>query len=209
MSVRSRIHNVVSFFAVFLFAIVLASGCDDDSGNSANNNNQTNNGTDTNNGTEDQPPEFLTTPAKVLEVLDGDTIRVKFNGHNVKIRFLGVNCPEISHNGNPAEPYADEAMNYTTQRARPGWWVGLEFDTSRQYCQDFVPDDTQYNDCTDIYGRILAYIRTTEDQDLGAQLLINGYAKVYTNASFDRKSHYLELQSLAQEEGRGIWSTSK
>jgi endonuclease YncB( thermonuclease family) len=48
------------------------------------------------------------TPAKVIRVVDGDTIVVSFNKKEEKVRFIGVNCPESTIR---LEPYGKEASN--------------------------------------------------------------------------------------------------
>lgn len=36
--------------------------------------------------------------AKVTKVIDGDTIKVDIDGEIYKVRFIGINCPEIGEN---------------------------------------------------------------------------------------------------------------
>jgi micrococcal nuclease len=40
----------------------------------------------------------------VTYVLDGDTVQVT-DGHEVRVRFLGIGAPEIPHPGKPGECY--------------------------------------------------------------------------------------------------------
>lgn len=185
----------------YLFAVIFALGfasCDDDATNNDNNTNNSSNNV-TNNVT-NTAPEFLDNPARVISVADGDTVHVRYWDKNVKIRLLGVNTPEIAHNGTPAEDYGVEAMEYTQSHLPNSAWVGLEFDNPQ--CAWESPPAS----CYDTYDRLLAYIRTDQDQDLGAQLLVNGLAEVYTTADFDRKTLYLQYQQQAVDAGRGIWS---
>lgn len=42
-----------------------------------------------------QAPKVL--PAVVTSVSDGDTVHVKLNNRDERVRMIGVNCPEISH----------------------------------------------------------------------------------------------------------------
>ena len=137
-------------------------------------------------------------PAKVREIIDGDTILVLYNGVEQKVRFKGINCPETH---GTVEPFGPEATAFTSEHLTVNGWVGLEFDDDR--CAQSSPPSNL--DCTDIYDRILAYIRTEENQDLNAQLLVNGLAEVY-NTDFNRKTYYLQLQNQAQEAHVGIWS---
>ncbi len=136
-------------------------------------------------------------PARVLRVVDGDTLKVEFLGRDLRIRLMGVDTPEL---GPPPEAYADEAHHFTIDHAPPAYTVGLEFDDDR--CGEIPFPDT----CFDIYDRMLAYIRTPEQHDLNALLLEAGLARVYDQTSFVRKTEYLQIQSQAQADGVGIWS---
>ncbi len=136
-------------------------------------------------------------PAKVTHVADGDTITVIFNGVEQRIRFLGVNAPEMHPT---PEPCAVDASNMTAHYAKPATYVGLEFDDER--CAQPTPPET----CFGYYGRLLAYIRTKDGGDLGAMLLASGLAEVYEAADFSRKASYESIQAQAQESGLCMWS---
>ncbi len=151
-------------------------------------------GTDVNNV---EPPDFMEFPAIVAEVIDGDTIWVWFHGKRIKVRFTGVDTPETYPT---VEFYGPEATEYTRSRLPAGSWVGLEFD------DDACGQAERPRSCGDTYDRLLAYIRTLEEDDLNALLVVNGYARVYTQATFNRKTLYLQLQDEASQAGRGIWS---
>lgn len=36
-------------------------------------------------------------PVEVVEVIDGDTIKVKYNGNTEKVRYLLIDTPETNH----------------------------------------------------------------------------------------------------------------
>lgn len=136
-------------------------------------------------------------PARVLRIIDGDTIEVRYQGVEMTVRFLGINCPELTPT---PEPYGEEAKQFTAQHALPTYDVGLEFDDDQ--CAN-VPTPAG---CLDIYDRLLAYIRTASQEDLSALLLANGLARVYTASTCGRQSAYLQIQAQAQVDGVGIWS---
>lgn len=138
------------------------------------------------------PTTVLQDPVSVLRVKDGDTIDVDFHGTTERVRFKGVDTPELSQ---PAEPYAEEARSYVLSHV--GNQVDLIFDS---LC-------VQPPDCRDTYDRLLAYIRLADGGDIGAQLISAGLARVYVyqNENFDRKAEYLALQSEAQDAELGIW----
>lgn len=145
--------------------------------------------------------------ARVSRVIDGDTIRVRPAPGKVataaglareeKVRFIGVDTPEVSGR---AEPYGREAADFT--------WVWLEGRTV------FLELDV---DPRDRYGRLLAYIwlrePVDEEHDLesamfNAVLLDKGYAQVMTvppNVKYVER--FVALQQEAREAERGLWGS--
>lgn len=180
---------------LLLTVFLMFSACDDDSASNNNNDAGTNNVTNNNN---DVPPDFMIHPARVSHVTDGDTVYVWYGNQNYKIRMAGIDTPETF--GTP-EPFGEEAKQFTIDHLPLASWVGLEFDN--EACATQVPPPSS---CFDVYDRLLAYLRTLDNQDLGAQLLVNGLAEVYTDANFNRKTQYLQLQNQAISAGVGIWS---
>lgn len=59
---------------------------------------------------------------KVIRVVDGDTIVIKYNGKYEKVRFLCVNTPEFVHPDKKQNiPMGKIASKY--QRAKFGYWI--------------------------------------------------------------------------------------
>jgi micrococcal nuclease len=145
----------------------------------------------------DAAPDPFDHPARVLRVIDGDTLEVELHGVELRVRLSGIDTPEL---GPPAEPWAEEARLLTLQNATPATRVGLEFDDDACATIPFP------SSCFDMYDRMLAYIRTAQGYDLNAMLLAAGLATVYEQADFDRKADYLTIQAEAQAQGVGIWS---
>lgn len=129
-----------------------------------------------------QPPET----AKVIQVFDGDTL-VLAGGD--RVRLVDINTPEGPHDGNPAEPFADEA------RAR------LKQLTLNQTIT-LVPSRKP----RDVYGRRLAhiYVGTTWVNGL---LVEEGLATAYTFADNAMKADaVLKLEQQARAAKRGMWA---
>jgi micrococcal nuclease len=62
---------------------------------------------------------------------------------------------------------------------------------------------------TDRYGRLLAYVhlRGHGDPFVNAELLRRGYARTLAiPPNTDRAGRFAELQRLARDKGRGLWS---
>jgi micrococcal nuclease len=138
--------------------------------------------------------EEPSTQAKVVWVIDGDTYDVKLpSGKKVRIRILGIDTPELAHNGDPEQPYAQAAKSFAI-RLIQGQMVQLSSNT----------DTVAY----DHYQRRLAYVEVA-GKDLGALLLEAGLATVFERYPVSRTAHYLNLQTHAKSSLRGMWAHSK
>jgi micrococcal nuclease len=125
----------------------------------------------------------------VVEVLDGDTIKVAIAGEVRIVRYIGVDCPERRHPEQPAvwmEREATEANRALIQ----GETVLLEKDVSE----------------TDAYGRLLCYVFATDGTFINAELVRRGYAKAVSYPpDVKYESHFQTLEQEARAAGRGIW----
>ncbi|WXJ79113.1 hypothetical protein MTMBA_11950 [Moorella thermoacetica] len=143
-------------------------------------------------------------PAAVTSVVDGDTLHVKINGREEKVRLIGVNTPEIAHPdlGIKEQPYGKEAAAYTQKRLA-GKKVYLELDVGER----------------DKYGRLLAYVwldKPANDSETevrakmyNAELLLNGYAQVMTvPPNIKYADLFVKLQKEAREAGKGLWGAA-
>ena len=142
--------------------------------------------------------------AKVLRVVDGDTIEIDRGKGKEKVRFVLVNTPETVHPKKGAEFYGKEASNFTKSQLTDKT-VYLQKDTSD----------------TDRYGRLLRYIwieRPSSDNPsneeikskcFNAILLAGGYANVST---FPPDVKYVDLFRKIERQARdgnvGLWSQS-
>ena len=67
------------------------------------------------------------TDYKVLRVIDGDTVKIDYNGKATNVRLIGVDTPETVHPNKPVEAYGKEASNFT-KNLLLGESVYLRFD---------------------------------------------------------------------------------
>jgi len=126
------------------------------------------------------------TEAQVAEVGDGDTL---FLDSGQKVRLLGIDAPELEHEGQPADFLAHKAKRILTDLAQ-GRRVRLEYDKLRY----------------DRYGRTLAFLFLPDGTNLSRELVRQGMAHVYTvppNMLF--REELLAAQREAIEARRGIW----
>jgi micrococcal nuclease len=124
----------------------------------------------------------------VVRVVDGDTIHVRLGERIEKVRYIGVNTPEVHHPRRGAEPGGREAMRVNRELA-DGKRVRLELDVQER----------------DRYGRVLAYV-WIGDVMVNAELVRRGYAQVMTVPPNVRyQGLFIDLQRQARERGRGLW----
>ena len=80
-----------------------------------------------------QAPQGATTPerqqAQVIEIVDGDTIKVQIGGEVYTVRYIGIDTPEIKHPEKPVEWMGAEASAANEQLVG-GQVVELERDVS-------------------------------------------------------------------------------
>ncbi|WP_159462020.1 thermonuclease family protein [Salirhabdus sp. Marseille-P4669] len=127
----------------------------------------------------------------LLYVIDGDTIKVEFNGQEESVRFLLVDTPETSHPQLGKQPFGEDAKAFT-KKLLSGKTVLLEKDISER----------------DKYGRLLMYVYTADGKSVQEELLKNGLARVAYIYEPNTKyvDDYYEIQKEAQANGVGIWS---
>jgi micrococcal nuclease len=124
----------------------------------------------------------------VTRIVDGDTIHVDVGGRVEKVRYIGVNTPELHHPRKGEEPGGRAAaMNRQLVSDRR---VRLELDIQTR----------------DRHGRLLAYVWVA-DTMVNAELVRRGFAQVMTVPPNVRyQSLFLRLQREAREAGRGLWA---
>ncbi len=123
---------------------------------------------------------------KVRWVDDGDTI-VLMDGR--RIRYIGINAPEIAHDNKKAEHYGYEAKDFNEKLVFKKR-VRLEFDKKKY----------------DQYGRLLAYVFLQDGSFVNATMIAKGYAYFLSkspNVRYDEK--LLMFQRNAMSAKKGIW----
>jgi micrococcal nuclease len=128
----------------------------------------------------------------VVEVLDGDTVRVVRGDDSESVtdtvRLLGIDTPETHDPDEPVECFGREAASYTEAQLR-GRSVELERDIEQH----------------DRYGRRLAYV-IVDGERFNDELLRLGYARLLViepNRAHAREMLQEELD--AKRAGRGLW----
>ncbi|MFC1522439.1 S8 family serine peptidase, partial [Elusimicrobiota bacterium] len=127
----------------------------------------------------------------VERTVDGDTL--KLNGGE-RVRFLGVDTPELHHPSKPVGYYAQEAYEFTRDLTE-GQEITLAFDEANIK-----------NGHKDKYGRTLAYIILPSGEMLNRRLLSEGYAFVYTKFPYKYKQEFIALEKQARKDKVGMWA---
>ena len=129
--------------------------------------------------------------ARVVRVVDGDTIRVALPSGEERVRYIGIDTPESVKPGSPVECFAKRASAFN-ERLVAGERVRLVRDVEER----------------DRYGRLLAYVyRERDGLFVNAELVRRGYATVATfppNVAHERD--FRRLAERARLSGRGLWS---
>ena len=126
--------------------------------------------------------------AEVTSSVDGDTIHAVVRGRDERIRYIGIDTPELSGDRGP-QPLAAEARERNRMLVE-GQTVRLVLDVQER----------------DRYGRILAYVYTPDGTFVNATLLVEGYARLLTvppNVRFAPVFRTLETE--ARDAERNLW----
>ena len=123
---------------------------------------------------------------RVRWVDDGDTV-VLADGR--RVRFIGINAPEVAHENSPAERFGPEAGDFNRNLVLKKK-VRLEFDRKKY----------------DQYGRVLAYIFLQDGTFVNAELLKGGYAYyVFRRPNTKYDPLLLRCQREAMSKRVGMW----
>lgn len=128
--------------------------------------------------------------ATVLRVVDGDTVVLT---DKRKVRFIGVNAPELAHYPKKAEPFALSAKRFVLSSLSSNKKVKLKHGVQKK----------------DRYGRLLAHVFLNDGRNLNAMLLKKGLASAIVVPPNSRFSHcYFSLEQIARKELnlKNIWS---
>jgi micrococcal nuclease len=140
------------------------------------------------------PRLMSTTVARLLRVIDGDTVRVRQGGRETAVRLVGIDTPETHRPGSRVECGGRQATAHLKRLVRPGERVEL------------VPHPTRAR--RDRYGRRLAYVELRSGRDLARTELRAGWATVYAyhHRPFARMAHYRAAARAARDEHKGIYA---
>jgi micrococcal nuclease len=130
---------------------------------------------------------------KVTKIIDGDTIEIETGE---KVRYIGVDTPELHHPQESVQCFGYEAMIKNKQLVE-GKSVSLEKDISE----------------VDKYKRLLRYVFLADEAATKTATFINevlvreGYARLATYPpDIKYQNIFLQAEKQARENKRGLWS---
>ena len=140
---------------------------------------------------------------KIISVLDGDTLKVLYDGRRQTIRLIGIDAPETRRN---RKAYKDSsrgrrdvdtivmqgkmAKNYVKTLVKKGDTGRIEFDIEKR----------------DRYRRLLGYVYLPDGRMLNDLIIRNGYASPLTippNVRYWRK--FSRSYKYARRHRLGLW----
>ncbi|MCG6912244.1 MAG: thermonuclease family protein [Deltaproteobacteria bacterium] len=122
----------------------------------------------------------------VAYVVDGDTIILK---SGEKVRYIGIDTPEIAHEGRPAEPFGDAARAYNRQL------------TGNKRVRMEIGSESR-----DRYGRLLAYLFLEDGTFVNQDLISSGLAVfLYKPPNVEHADLLLQAQRSAMKGKKGLW----
>jgi micrococcal nuclease len=128
--------------------------------------------------------------ATLLQVLDGDTILVRMaDGTEEKVRYIGIDAPEIAHADSAGEYLGDEATAHNAELLALGP-LRLQTDVDER----------------DDFGRLLAYV-WAGGIFINERMVADGYARAHDYPpNLTRQNQLWYAHDAAREAGIGIWT---
>ena len=127
-----------------------------------------------------------------IEKVDGDTIVVRFNKKDLKVRYLLIDTPETVKKGVDVQKYGPEDSNLNGEILSKAKNVEIEFDIYEK---------------EDKYHRALCYVYA-DDKSVQKQLLEQGLAEIKYVKEPDTRylAEYQRAQNFAKANKKNLWS---
>lgn len=130
--------------------------------------------------------------ARVIRIVDGDTLHVDLGGTDTTVRLIGIDTPETHGRGGLRECFGQEA----TRRLEGLLGKGAAVTVVR----DAEPRDR--------YGRLLAYVyRASDGLFVNLAMARDGYAVALTiPPNVAHADEFVAAAAAARRANRGLWS---
>jgi len=194
------VNHVIKVYFIAIMLVLLGAGCDT-AQNTTNINTTKANKVDKTNQVKVTTSTKITTSSqkqikqvklyKVVSVVDGDTIKVIYNGNTESVRLVGIDTPETVHPTKPVQCFGKEASN-KMKKLVEGKTVKLMVDkkgTER-----------------DKYKRLLRHIYLEDGTFVNKEMVKQGYAYAYLTYPFEYKEDFKKAESEAKKNKLGLWA---
>jgi len=133
--------------------------------------------------------------AKIIKVVDGDTVVIRIGRASENVRLIGVNTPETKHPTKPIECYGPEASARTHALLPDGTDVYIVRDAEAR----------------DKYGRLLAYVyRTADNLFINLDLIAGGFATpMVFPPNTNKETDFAEAANAAERSNIGLWGNCR
>lgn len=135
--------------------------------------------------------------ATVIDVVDGDTVRLHIDGHQESVRLIGIDTPETKHPTKGVQCFGPQASDFMTRLLPAGTELRIERDVEAR----------------DSYDRLLLYLfAATPDGErfINLELVTRGYARplsIEPNVRYRRL--FVDAAIDAERNLRGLWRVCK
>ena len=130
--------------------------------------------------------------ARVVRIVDGDTLIAEVDGVEERVRLIGIDTPESVDRSRPVMCFGKEATAQLERLVPAGTPVRLVLDVEAR----------------DRYDRLLAYLyRASDGSFVNLRMVEDGYANQYTYPpNVEHTSELRAAASRARDRGVGLWS---
>jgi endonuclease YncB( thermonuclease family) len=132
---------------------------------------------------------------RVVRVVDGDTVRVRIDGDEETVRYIGVDTPETKKPNTPVQCFGPEASDFTKHALPEGTDILVVRDIEGR----------------DDYGRLLGYVyRAADGMFVNLELASDGFARPLTIAPNDAHAAEIVAAARAAEAADvGLWGACR
>lgn len=145
--------------------------------------------------------------ATVVEVVDGDTLDVRFaDGSEDRVRLLGVDTPEVHADPSPGE-FEGVPDTEAGRSCLREWGERASALAAERLAGESVTVATDADaDRRGGYDRLLAYVTVEgRDRSFNRALLDGGYARLY-DTEFGQRDAFAAAEQRARGDGTGLWA---
>ena len=148
-------------------------------------------------------PAKTTHLCKLLYVVDGDTIKIEYNGEKESVRLLGIDTPESRNNAK-----AEKDAKASSVKVKDIIYDGVKASRfTKEKLGKYIGKDIEIefgNPPRDRYGRFLCWVYV-EGKCLNVEIVRNGYAKPLFYGKIKYKDEINQAYDESVKAGVGLW----